>query len=181
MVYVWDFLLIHLFSESCTVEYAYFAVASNLGIWWEYRGRLRKEGYCAKSESFNRTMWAAWRANKAWHDRSVYLFCRELRHYFPTAVPLSSYLFRRVHTSQQRWRSVARGVTLYNRGWLPFDMPLYGTFNTSLIEIGFRGRYVEHCEMYLIFPLFLGKTSFTKVFKSLARYGSENNFIRIVM
>jgi len=115
---------------------------------WE----VREEGHRAKSESFNRMMWAAWRANKAWHDRSVYLFCREPQHYFPTTVLLSSYLFRKVHTSQQRRRSVARGVTLYNRGWLPFDKPLYGAFNTSLIEIGFRGSYVKRCEMYLIFP-----------------------------
>lgn len=133
-----------------------FCVVSNLGIWWktwEYRGRLR-EGHYAKSESFNRMMWAAWRANKAWHDRSVYLFCREPRHYFPTTVPLSSYLFRRVHTSQQR-RSVVRGVTLYNRGWLPFDKPFYGAFNASLIEIGFRGsrtlRNVSYFSITVIF------------------------------
>lgn len=38
----------------------------------------------------------------------------------------------------------ARGVTLYNREWLPFDKPLRGAFNASLIEIGFRGSCIKH-------------------------------------
>jgi len=42
------FLLIHLFSESWTVNM--FCVTSDPEIWWEYRGRLR-EGHRAKSES----------------------------------------------------------------------------------------------------------------------------------
>lgn len=76
------------------------------------------------NESFNRTMWAAWRANKAWHDRSVYLFSvshggiisrPDFRY-----LPIFSAEFTRVSGGP---RSVARGVTLYNRGWLPFDKP----------------------------------------------------------
>lgn len=32
---------------------------------------------------------------------------------------------------------------------MPFDKPLYGAFNASLIEIGFRGGYIKH-EIYCI-------------------------------
>mgnify|MGYP004591314029 CR=1 FL=1 len=89
-----------------------------------------KESIAHENEYLNciLAMWAIWLANKPWHDRSVYSLSLSLsfslrEHYFPASrFSLSSYLFRRVHTSH--CYKTQRGMTLHNGGWLPFDKPL---------------------------------------------------------